>query len=286
MPEQEVYIDLYFFVNASMDLLCLNLTALLLHSRPHPLRLLLGAALGGFFSVGVLLAGFNIFLELFLDAGAACGICAVVFARKRGRFSRGLSTVGAFLVISMLLGGFMTALFWLLNRLDLPIDALTEDHISVWLFAILALVSGLLTRKGGGMIGKANKAKSVAVEAVLLGKPVAFRALVDTGNLLSEPLSARPVILCNPDVLRGALPHALFLPPGDPVRLELESDGEVARRVRLVPSATSSGTQLLTAVLPDELWITDEEGRRQTNHLVAIAPNRDGALNFDALIGN
>ena len=286
MPQQEVYVDLYFFVNASMDLLCLNLTALFLRLRPHRARLFSGAALGGLFAVGVLLLRLGAVWELLLDVLAACAICAVVFAQKGGRFLRGLATVGAFLTVSILLGGFMTALFWLLNRLNLPLDALTEDHVSVWLFAILALVSGLLTRKSGAWLGKASKAKSVAVEAVLFGKPVAFRALVDTGNLLCDPLSGRPVILCNPDVLRAVLPHAFFLPPGDPVRLRAEEDPQTARRMRLIPSATVSGTQLLTAVLPDEVWITDGDGRRRTNHIFAIATNRDGALHFDALIGN
>ncbi|MBE6529857.1 MAG: hypothetical protein E7680_04560 [Ruminococcaceae bacterium] len=285
MPQGEVYVDLYFFVNASMDLLCLNLTALLLHSKPKAWRLLLGAALGGLYAIAVLLLGIGGVWELLLDGFGACVICAAVFARRAGRFSRAVRTVGVFLLISVLLGGVMTALFWALNRLNLPIDALTEDHISVWLFAVLALVSGILTRKGGAAIGRANKAKSVAVEAVLFGKKVEFQALVDTGNLLTEPISGRPVILVEPKTLRGVLPHGFFLPPGDPVRLQMENDHQTAKRVRLIPSASVLGTELLTAVLPDEIWITDDDGKRQTNHLIALASNQDRALGFDALIG-
>ena len=89
MPQQEVYADLYFFINASMDLLCLNLTAALLHSRPPRWRLFLGAALGGLFSVAVLLFGVGGVAELALDALAACGICAVAFARRGGKLRRG-----------------------------------------------------------------------------------------------------------------------------------------------------------------------------------------------------
>lgn len=285
MPEQEVYVDLYFFVNASMDLLCLNLTALLLHCKPKRWRLFLGAAAGGLFSVGVLLLGLGGVWEIFLDLLAALAVCAVTFARRKGGLLRGLRTVGAFFLISVLLGGIMTALFWLLNRLDLPIDAVTEDHISVWLFAVLALVSGLLTGKGGRLLGRAGKAESVTLEAVLFGKPVTFRALVDTGNLLTEPLSGRPVILCDPEKLKDVLPHALFLPPGDPIRLRFEEDHRIARRVRLVPSASAAGEKLLTAVVPDSLILSDGSGKRQGNHLIAIAKLEDRALGFDALIG-
>ena len=285
MPQQEVYVDLYFFVNASMDLLCLNLTAALLHSRPRRWRLFLGAATGGLFSVVVLLLGIGGLAEFGLDLLGACGICAVVFAHRGGRIRRGLATVGAFFVISLLLGGFMTALFWLLNRLDLPIDSLTEDHISVWLFALLALVSGFLTHKGGRLIGRRNKARAVTLEATLLGKKVVLRALVDTGNLLCEPISGRPVVLCDPQKLCNVLPEPLFLPPGDPARRAFESSGKMASHLRLIPSSTVAGTVLLTAVVPESLYLIDESGKRRVNDLIAIAPLGDRALGFDALMG-
>ena len=287
MPAGEVYVDLYFFVNASMDLLCLNLTALMLHSKPRRWRLLLGAAAGGLFSVAVLLLGIGGFWELFCDALGACGICAVVFARKGAKFWQGARTVGAFFVISVLLGGFMTALFWALNRLNLPLDALTEDHISVWLFALLALVSGLLTRKGGKLLGRANKASAVLVEAVLFGKPVSFRALVDTGNLLCEPVSGRPVILCDPAKLRGILPPELLAPQADISNLR---PPELARRLRLIPASGATGERLLIAVVPDRVLLSDlkksRAGKRETNHLIAPVPLGDRAAGFDALIGN
>ena len=285
MPEREVYADLYFFVNAGMDLLCLNLTAALLHCRPRRWRLFLGAAIGGVFSVLILISGLSGVPELLLDALAAFCLCAVAFARRGGSLRRGLATVGAFFVISLLLGGVMTALFWLFNRLHLPVDTLTEDHISVWLFAILALVSGLLTKKGGRLIGRQNKARVVTLEAVLFGKTVRLRALVDTGNLLVDPLSGRPVVLCNPEKLEGVVPAPLLLPPGDPARRQFEEDCAVATRLRLIPSATVAGSALLTAIVPDSLSVVERSGKRRVDDLLAPAPLGDRALGYDALMG-
>ncbi len=287
MPEGEVYADLYFFVNASMDLLCLNLTALILHSRPRRFRMFLAAALGGVFSVGVLLLGLGGAGELLLDALAACGICAAAFAAKGESVARGARTVGVFLLLSMFLGGVMTALFWALNRLNLPLDAVTEDHISVWLFAVLALVSGLLTRGGGRLLGRASRVKWVTVKAKLFGKTAVFRALVDTGNLLCEPISGRPVILCDPRKLRGILPPELL---GEQADIAYLQHSEIARRLRLIPASGATGKRLLIAVLPEELWLIDQTGKgankRQTNHLIAPVPLGERAAGFDALIGD
>ena len=52
--DREVYADLYFLVNASMDLLCMMITAAVLHRRAVRWRALLGAAIGGVYAVAAL----------------------------------------------------------------------------------------------------------------------------------------------------------------------------------------------------------------------------------------
>ena len=43
----DVYVDLYFLINASMDLLCLAMTAAILHRAAKRWRLILSAVVGG-----------------------------------------------------------------------------------------------------------------------------------------------------------------------------------------------------------------------------------------------
>lgn len=284
MPQQEVYADLYFLVNMSMDLLCLNLTAALLHRKVQRWRLLLAAAFGGGFALAVLLLGIDGAVGVALDVLAAVAICAIAFARRATRPLAALRTTGAYFLISTLLGGIMTVLFRWLNRLQLPFDALSEDHISVWLFAVLALVSGVLTRRGGRLLGFSHRVKTATVKAVLFGKPVTLRAMVDTGNLLRDPASGRSVILCDADRLHAVLPAWVFLPVGDPSRMRFESDHATARRLRLIPSATATGSALLTAIVPDSLSITDRDGTRECDFLLAIAALGENAAGFDALL--
>ena len=284
MPQPAVYADLYVFVNTSMDLLCLNLTAAILHRRTRRWRVLLAALLGGLFSLAVLLAGVDGLPGVLLDLSAAFGICAVAYPVRHERPRVFFATVAAFFLISLLLGGMMTVLFGWLNRLPLPSGALSEDHISVWLFAVLALVSGFLTRRGGRFLGFSSRAKAATAEAVLFGKPVVLRAMVDTANLLRDPTSGRSVILCDASRLRRVLPAQLFLPVGDPARLQWENDHANARRVRPVPASTASGSSLLTAVVPDDLVIADSSGRHPASYLLALADLGDRAAGFDALL--
>lgn len=207
--EQEVYIDLYFLINACMDLLCMMLTAALLHRFVRRWRAILASVLGGAYAVAALLLGFDGMTGFLLDAFVAVLMCVIGFAGKHLPFRRLLQTVPVYLLVSVLLGGVMTALYALLNRLNLPLDALQGDGLSVWTFALLTAVAGFATVKGGRFLGFSSKTKSVVLHVTLFGKEHTLRALVDSGNLLQDPLSGKSVIVADIATLRASLPPSL-----------------------------------------------------------------------------
>lgn len=283
--EQEVYIDLYFLINACMDLLCIMLTAALLHRFVRRWRAILASVLGGAYAVAALLLGLGGVTGFLLDAFVAVLMCVIGFAGKHLPLRRLLQTVPVYLLVSVLLGGVMTALYALLNRLDLPLDSLQGDGLSVWTFALLTAVAGFATAKGGRFLGFSSKTKSVILHVTLFGKEHTLRALVDSGNLLQDPLSGKSVIVAEVSTLRAALPPSLSkaLNSKD-VSLWL-SDQTYASRLRLIPTRTASGNALLPALLPERLRITDQDATYDADHLIALAHLGDSAKGFDALIG-
>ena len=281
----EVYVDLYFLVNMSMDFLCLLITGRLLHRVCKSGRLLPASAIGGAYAVGSLLwlpggAG-----GLFFDLLFALLLCLVAFWRRGEPFRRVLASGAVFAAVSMALGGMMTALYTVLNRLDLPFEALQGDTLSVWLFALLALVAGAMTARGGRMMGLSQKAKSVTVEASVFGRRIALSALVDTGNLLADPISGRGVIVVEERVLAGALPIPLFRAiqsGGRALSDYLVDHPKEAARIRLIPAKTATGEGLLAAILPDRLTV--REGREAYSADYLLAPTALGNSDFDAVI--
>ena len=130
--QQTVYVDLYFMVNFSMDLLCLMITASLLHRKPRRTRTLLAAALGGAYAAVALLIGLSGALGFLCNALAALLLCAITFHSRKAPLLQTLKCVPILLFSSMTVGGIMTALYTLLNRLDLPLEVLGEESLSVW----------------------------------------------------------------------------------------------------------------------------------------------------------
>lgn len=276
----DVYIDLYFLVNASMDLLCLAMTAAILHRPARRWRLLLAALLGGLWAVFTLLSGISGALGVLLDLLFAVILAAVAFSEKHGKASRLLQNAGAFALLSALLGGLMTVLYRFLNRLELPLEALQGDGLSTWMFAVLAAVAGVFTLRGGRLFRRSAAIRDVNLEVTVDGKTAVLHALVDSGNLLCDPLSGRSVALADPASLAPALPpgllHALEHPEDAPP--------EYARRVRLIPARTATGEGMLAAFAPDRLLVITKTERLSTNDLIALSPLGGAAAGFDALI--
>ena len=283
----EVYVDLYFMINASMDFLCMLITARLLHRRIKTGRLLAGSGLGGLYAVAALLFGFSGVGGFLLDCMTAVVLSAVVFFGGETRFLRVLQAALVYILVSMALGGIMTALYTWLNRLNLPFEVLQGDGISVLIFGLWALTAGLVTSRGGRLFGLSQKTRSVDVDAVLLGKRVKLRAMVDSGNLLCDPVSGRSVIVADRRKFLGMLPPELLAEgrEGERTIFSWMDSSPHASRVRLIPAATATGTGLLVAILPDSLMIEDGGERYESDYLVAVSSLGAHAHGFDAVIG-
>lgn len=282
----EVFIDLYFLINVSMDFLCLLITGRLLHRRTRPLRMLLSACLGGGYAVGALLLSFGGLFGFAADLLAAMVLCAVAFLHRHEGIGRLLRTSLIFALVSMALGGIMTALYSLLNRLNLPLEVLDADTLSVWIFGLLALVAGALTARGGRWMGMSQKTEAVRLSVVLFGTRVELSAMVDTGNLLADPISGRGVIVAERSRIAHALPSLLGgdrMPSEDEILSLLRTDPRAASRMRLIPTKTATGEGLMVAILPDSLTVYERGRHYSADYLIGVAALGTRAESFDAL---
>ena len=277
----EVYTDLYFLINTCMDLLCLMITGALLHRRTHRLRAILAAALGGSYALLALLFSLAGLPGILLDAAVALAMCAITFSGKGTTLPALLKAGGVYVLVSMILGGVMTVLYTLLNRLQLPLEALHGDGLSVWMFALLSVVAGVMTACGGRFFGLSGKTRSVTVCATVLGTKITLQALVDSGNLLRDPVSGRAVIVADRTLLCNLLPDELAHLLSDPLG---ERTGAYATRLRLIPAGGATGEALLPAILPERLSVTDGKSTFEGDYLLAAAELGDRLRGFDAVI--
>lgn len=259
-----------------MDFLCFYLCARLLH-RPLSLwRSMLASALGGAYAVVVLFLTVGRFPAFLLDAAVCVALCAVAMASRRERWRSLCKLSALYLLVSMVLGGVMTALFSQLNRIPGVTDRVEQDGVSSWVFFGLALLSAILTSLWGRCFRRATGKVPVTVIIEEAGRRVELDGIVDSGNLLRDPLGGRAVIPAEVARLQGIVPPLLLRMAvsekvGD---MATALDEATARRVRLIPARGATGERLMVGWCPEHIYIKETHGRGEREVSALIAPAR------------
>ena len=282
--EQTVYLDIYFLINFSMDFLGLFLSARLVERRIKYYRLVIAAGLGAAYACVALFLSAAGLWRLLLDALACLAVGGVAAFDRRALKSLPYFSL-VFGAVSIILGGAMTALFYLFNRLG--VDLLFGggdggDGISVWLFAILAGISALLALKGGGALKKRAVRKRGRIEIEYGGKRTSLSCLCDSGNLLREPISRLPCVLVELDALSSVLPYSLTeaVKKGNITLIEERE----RPRVRLIPSQSATGKAMLVGFRVDALRIDMGGGAAKTDAYVVLMTEKISEKGIKALV--
>ena len=209
---QDVYVDLLFLINFSMDYLCLYICAKIMKRKLTLGKLLISSSIGALYSVLSLFIPLSDLLFVAADILIGLLICAIAFHEKSRGVGSTLLCTFLFVGISMMTGGCMTAIFNLLNRLDLPLEGIEGDNISTYLFAIVAAIAGFVSLRSGQVISRRSSIGECMLEVTLGDKKITVNALSDSGNLVTEPFSALPVII----ISSSALPNPYNNPEPTP----------------------------------------------------------------------
>ena len=252
-----VYVDLLFLINFSMDFLCFFLTTRLF-SRPFPLfRVLIASVFGGIYSVFSLFLPFRGLLLLLFDIGICAFMCLLVFLSRRITLSRVTTEILLYTGISMALGGVMTAVYSILNQIGIA-ELLTSDSdgISSWIFLLLAVVGGGATLLGSKFFRRDRARSYFTVTIGLCDRERSFRAVIDTGNSLSDPITGLSAAAVGVNALNGFLPIEICRNgASDPVSCFSSLPGEYRIRARLLPVRTVTGEGMLLAFRADYCYI-------------------------------
>lgn len=271
--ETSVYVDLFFLINFSMDFLCLFLTSKLLSKKFSLPRCLSSAIFGGIYANIALFLSVGRISAAALDLLACVLLCSIAFLDRKNARRMPLYIL-IYVAISMVLGGFMTGLFNIFNRMEILQDlgATEGDGISVWLFAVLAVISAFITLIGGRFFSKQVSRKQADVSFTFENKTLTLCALADSGNLLKEPISGKPCIIADIDALSPILPSSVATAArsSDISRLCGISDTH-RKRLSILPATTVSGDAMLVGIRMDSVSVSASGKSHEVDVIVALS---------------
>ena len=257
---QIVYVDLLFLVNFSMDFLCFFVTARLLCRPFRPLRSIVAAAMGGVYSVAVLFINLHSVPALIADLGFCALMCLCAFGIKGKKTSEFLLHTTVYFGVAMGTGGCMTAMYSLLNRMDLPLGEVEKnpDGISVWVFGLLAVISGAVALWGGKVFKSSAASEVYEITIDYHGASLTLTGMVDTGNMLRDPISGKPVIIVDKNSLAGLLDETTL---NRAIRGDFSGvmRKDCSHKARMVIMRTVSGSSMVCAFVPERITLRNKK---------------------------
>lgn len=281
--KQIIYVDVLLAVNLFVNYFLLLTVAGFFHVSASRLRMVLGAAVGAFGSLMILLpelpALWSVAVKLLLSAV----IVLIAFGATSRLFF--LRMIGGFYLTSFGFAGLMLGLWYLAapSGMIMKNSVLYFNVSPLLLLALTVICYGgvsLLNRLTGQ---RQPTALFCMVTVTAQGKSVRLTAKIDTGNSLKEPFSGYPVIVAEYDCVRELTPSGvqsyLFAQAGDRHRQSPQSG------LRLVPFRVVGGEGVLPAFRPDEVKIrTAKESIAVSEVYLAVSAKKLGTTGFSALL--
>ena len=281
--EEEIYADVLFIINFSMDFLSLYIVGRLLHFRMKAIRVILGASLGALYGVLELLLAGASFWKTAITLLVLLTMCAVAFGIRSWRTY--LSSAALTFGVSMLIGGMMTSAFLKLGteisyiEIGGTIETVYGD-LPVWKFAVFAMLSALATWGIGKLFRRKRAIRTCILRMTFDGSENELTALVDSGNLLEEPVSGTPVIFLKGSAARSLPVYLLCAMKNGAAALSSENVG----KLRVIPSRTVTGTGVLLAAVPEQISLFSNGVWENRKALVAVDFSDGDYGGFEALV--
>ena len=249
---QTLYADILFLINFTMDFLTLFITSAILHRKVSTLRLTVSAAIGGLYGVIAVFIDGILIINILINLAVSYLMCLIAFKSKV------LPCLALFYGMGCLLGGAMTAFFTFMNGVkyaSAESDPLPKKIPLGWM-AISAAIIGAFAIAGGRMARKKRSLRPCRLSVETEKGTFTCEAMTDTGNLLSDPISGRQVILIQKGAFLPLIPDSLIpIFESDDLTALSEVEGALLTSIRLIPSVSLGGDKLLIAYIPNKITI-------------------------------
>lgn len=254
-----LYADVMVFLNFVLDFLCLCICAKIAPCRFVGWRVVLGALFGAVYALFVVpLSRLPLLASLALHLLCALAICLLSFPFRGWKALCKLFFL--FVLTEAGMGGLITAAYYIGRHQATAAGIITL----ALLFCGALLIYGLYCRKK-------VYAKNMKIEIKYGDASVKANVLVDSGNLVTEPFSALPVVILSSAVLPSPLNKPNI--ENSPIPL------------RAIPIRTGTGLGLLYGFIPDSITLCPPfEKQRRVDAVIGIDTDNTDFAGCDGLL--
>lgn len=275
-----LYIDVFFLINFTVDLLAVFFSCRLLSIRTSVPRLIICGVFGSIAAIIDLFVPHYLLIKL-----ANCVACLLfigMLAAKKISFIRRIKLLAVFFVCECLLGGMVYYAYEVLNKYfsDVlsDVNGDTENRKALIFSVIILVVIGAFKLVIMLFTGE-RSIRSAEIEIEVEGNKASAEALVDSGNLVCDPMNMCPVIFIKPSLACKILPRNIIELSG----LDNLSEG-YRKRIRLIPVSRNGSTHVMTGIRVDRVSVKWEQHKEEVDATVAIDKEDGDFGGYEALV--
>ena len=268
-----VYLDIIFLENIVINYILLYVTGVISKSQIIQRRLLLGTLFGATYSIIYYLFKLKIYSSFITKIVLSIVIIYVSF--NSSNLKDLLKKVLLFYLASFVFGGATIAIIYMVNSQNITI----LNGVLVGNYTIKTILIGIIiayfTVIFAFKIIKSKISKNDLICEILVtlnNKKIKTKALIDTGNLLKEPITNLPVVVMEHTLLYDVMPKDILnntekILGGDFSEIQENIKDEYSLKLKVIPFSSlgkQNGMLLgikgedLTVYLKDEIKIIDK----------------------------
>lgn len=284
-----IYLDIVLFENIFLNSIIILSTAIIGKVQIKIIRILIASFIGGIFAIGNYIIKLNSFWGIIFKMIISIIMMKIAFNKCTSK--KLIKQLIYFYLVSFTFGGIAFMLLFFIN----PKDIIIKSNHLVGVYPLkVAIMSGIVGFIVFVVISKIVKnnlnKKSIIcdIEIFYNGNTEKIKTMIDTGNLLKDPISQNDVIIVEKDSLKSVISKDIL----DNIQAILqgkwlETENVHSYKLKLIPfSSLGNDNGLLIGFKPDYIKIYSEEEYIRNDVLVGIYDGKLSKNNlYTSLIG-
>lgn len=272
-----VYVDIILLENLCMNFIILFATSYIMKLQAKIIKMFFASLLGSVYAIAVYLDALPIYSNILMKI--LLSICMVYIAYMPKRIKGLLKELIVFYLVSFALGGCAFALLYIIK----PQEIFIKNGVYIGTYPLkIALLGGIvgfvITYVSFKIVkSKIRKDEIIYSATIKIGEKIEeTKILLDTGNMLKDPITNAPVILIEKEILKKLLPDELVRILEQANGGDIENiDEKYKKRIRIIPfSSVGKQNGMMWGIKADEVAVITDVNEVINNDAIVCIYNK------------
>lgn len=289
-----IYVDVLFLENLILNCIILYATSIISKVKIEHLRIIGASAIGAIYVIIYYIFRISIYMNVLAKLMLAVCMIYIVFKPNKGKDL--FKYIVIFFLVSFVFGGASLGAIYIVNSNNVTIqNGMILGAYSIKTIMLGIVIAFIISILAFRLVKTKFTKKDMfcVIKIQLNGAEIETKAMIDTGNLLKEPITNIPVVVVENTVLKGMLPKEVLentenILGGDIENIPKEIKDKYLSKLKVIPfSSLGKQNGMLLGIKADSLKIVNGEDEKIIDKVIIGIYNKQLSKGEDyrALLG-